>query len=101
MSKEEPKTPQELQRASGAEGGPGKQNEDSRQSAGQSVAAQQQKADTSKGGAQTGIGSSQGQDKETRQSGDGRSGTADIERDAARSQDSLVNDPTGAYKERP
>jgi hypothetical protein len=49
-----------------------------------------------------GIGSSQGQDKGNKEPAQGgRSGTADIERDSARSQDSLVNDPTGAYKERP
>lgn len=55
----------------------------------------------------TGIGSSQGQDKGERESSkDGGAGTADIERGSAHDtsaqpQDSLVNDPTGAFKERP
>lgn len=56
----------------------------------------------------TGIGSSQGQDRESRRDRDsvprtGR-GTADIERSSAEGQgstESLTDDPVGAYKERP
>lgn len=60
--------------------------------------------------ARTGIGSSQGQDREDRPSGnrDGvprtGEGTADIERASAEGQgrsESLTDDPVGAYKERP
>lgn len=56
----------------------------------------------------TGIGSSQGQDKESRPSrrgGTPRTGerTADIERGSVGPHDSesLADDPVGAYKERP
>ena len=60
-------------------------------------------------GSASGIGSSQGQDTESRAGGERPSaGTPDIERgggsqDVERggSQDSLVQDPTGAFKERP
>jgi hypothetical protein len=59
-----------------------------------------------------GIGASQGQDRATREREGGNrpsAGTADIERGAALperdtgsgSQDSLVNESTGAFKERP
>ena len=51
---------------------------------------------------QTGIGSSQGQDRESPnlpRSGGAQPGQrSDVERGSG---DSLVNDPTGAYKERP
>jgi hypothetical protein len=50
---------------------------------------------------QTGIGSSQGQDRESPNLPKDRSQPgqrSDVERDSA---DSLVNDPTGAFKERP
>jgi hypothetical protein len=56
----------------------------------------------------TGIGSSQGQDRESRSERDRvphtGPGTADIERSSAGAQgstDSLADDPVGAYKERP
>jgi len=59
----------------------------------------------------SGIGSSQGQDRaspDEQQGGRPSAGTADIERgggtqdvERAGSQDSLVNESTGAYKERP
>lgn len=61
------------------------------------------------GGSRAGIGSSQGQDNERRESEAPRerpsAGTADIERGGGSqqrgSEESLVQDPTGAFKERP
>jgi hypothetical protein len=83
------------------DGGAGQQAQESRQSAKHPGADRPQGADASRQD-KPGIGSSQGQDKGSKGNGQGgRAGTADIERDSARSQDSLVNDPTGAYKERP
>ena len=63
-------------------------------------------------GSRSGIGSSQGQDRgsrDERQGGRPSAGTPDIERSGgsadvergAGSGDSLVGDPTGAFKERP
>lgn len=91
---------------------PGQQSQESRQSGGQGGSTSQ----TGKAGAndktRAGIGSSQGQDRGSpREQQDPRpsAGTPDIERgggggDIERqlsSRDSLVNDPTGAFKERP
>ena len=55
---------------------------------------------------QAGIGSSQGQDRgsprEQRERTDRSSGTSDIERPTpSNASDSIVNDMTGAFKERP
>ena len=88
------------------------QTQDSRQSARQG--GQKAKADKTGSTGQevkSGIGSSQGQDRASREDQQGSrpsAGTADIERGASTqdierggSQDSLVNDSTGAYKERP
>ena len=53
-----------------------------------------------------GLGSSQAQDREGPTEGDAGSGTPDIERsdradDDSGTRESLVHDPTGAFKERP
>ena len=70
-------------------------------------AERQQGGPADKAGSQnTGIGSSQGQDRERREERPLRTGqgTADIERGGAGSRggtDSLVDDTTGAFKERP
>ena len=90
----------------------GRQTQESRQSAPQG----REKADSAKptgGKSRTGIGSSQGQDsgspdeqQDRRPSGGtpdierGGGGGADIERGTS-TRDSLVQDPTGAFKERP
>jgi hypothetical protein len=55
---------------------------------------------------QTGIGASQGQDRDSpdleKRPGERSNTSADIERAGqGNSRDSLVNDPTGAFKERP
>lgn len=93
------------------------QNENSRQSSRNASGGQQ--GEGSKGGSaqqgsadeaaqqkQRGIGASQGQDRGSpdleKNSGDPSSASADIERAGqGSSRDSLVNDPTGAFKERP
>jgi hypothetical protein len=87
----------------------GEQKQDSRQSIDNTKGDDRQqgsgKSDP-RGG--TGIGASQGQDRGQRpdgkKGGERSSGTADIERDnpiPGSGTDSLVNDPTGAFKERP
>ena len=87
----------------------GKQDQASRQSAGQGG---QSGAGTGKteGTHRSGIGASQGQDEPSRERGPGSrpsAGTADIERSEAGVEgnsgnvDSMVGDSTGAYKERP
>jgi hypothetical protein len=97
----------------------GRQNQASRQSAaqgGQTGAG----SGKSEGANRRGIGSSQGQDEPSRERGSGErssgergsgerpsAGTADIERSEAGADgtggnvDSMVGDPTGAFKERP
>ena len=90
------------------------QKQDSAQSANQGPDTSDQDGKVPKGGARPGIGSSQGQDEEKREPGQGTerpsSGTPDVERTSsgtpdiergARSEESLVQDPVGAYKERP
>ena len=92
----------------------GSQKQDSTQSANQGPDTSDQTGKAGKGGTRAGIGSSQGQDEEKRERGPGTerpsSGTPDIERPSsgtpdiergARSEESLVQDPVGAYKERP
>ena len=91
--------------------GAGRQTENSRQSAQQGEPKKQTGKPGSEQQTQTGIGSSQGQDRESRPGREGgrpSAGTPDIERgrgsqDVERGggTDSLVNDPTGAFKERP
>jgi hypothetical protein len=91
---------------------PGKQQQDSRQSGDQGGQSGASEGSVSSG-VRPGIGSSQAQDKQTQ---DGRAprdrpsaGTPDIERAAGEEttrgntnvEDSLVGDPTGAFKERP
>jgi hypothetical protein len=87
----------------------GQQKQDSRQSIDNPKGDDRQqgsgKADPQSG---TGIGASQGQDRGKRpdgkKNGERSSGTADIERAnpiPGSGTDSLVNDPTGAFKERP
>ena len=89
--------------------GRGKQDQQSRQSASQGG-----QSGTGSGKARTtdsrGIGASQGQDEGSRETGSRQrpsAGTADIERSEAGVEtnggnvDSLVDDPTGAFKERP
>lgn len=85
-------------------GNAGQQNQASRQSGaqgGEKPAAGKPAADEKP---RAGIGSSQGQDSASRERPSG--GTPDIERggaggDVERGGESLVQDPTGAYKERP
>jgi hypothetical protein len=88
----------------------GSQRQDSAQSGQQPGAGEGAPGEANE--AATDIGASQGQDRGSREKKGGErpsAGTADIERgtasegnDAARgSQDSLVNESTGAYKERP
>lgn len=84
---------------------PGEQDARSQQSGNQGAQKSGKKPEQESG---TGIGSSQGQDspapERDRKGGDVRSpGTADVERGASSpgSQDSMVNDMTGAFKERP
>lgn len=91
-----------------------KQSQKSEQSAGNPAGAGSGKPDVPFD--RSGMGSSQGQDREAGQrSGSERpsagtpdvprdrpsAGNADIERGSAGSQDSMVNDSTGAFKERP
>ena len=95
----------------GESGSRGQQTEESRQSAKQPGAdGQQDGGKPSK--AKAGIGSSQGHDKAAREhgaiTGEGTADllrssvrSADVERGGGGSQDSMVNDPTGAFKERP
>jgi hypothetical protein len=88
-----------------------KQRQESRQSAQQGAQQNSSMKGTPPGGnAQAGIGSSQGQDTAAREPGTRPSaGTADIERTASsestprggNSEESLVQESTGAYKERP
>jgi hypothetical protein len=84
----------------------GRQAQDSRQSVGNPSGGKPQASDKPENRA--GIGSSAGQDRGTRpkdkDSAERGSGTADIERGTdypGNSPDSLVNDPVGAFKERP
>jgi hypothetical protein len=84
----------------------GKQAQDSRQSLGNASAGKPQASD--KPETPAGIGSSAGKDQGQRPQDKGEaergSGTADIERGTdypGNSPDSLVNDPVGAFKERP
>lgn len=84
----------------------GTQEQNSRQSGGQG--GEPDRAAPLDEKARAGIGSSQGQDRGQREGGGERpsAGTADIERGSAEagrsgSTESLVNDSTGAYKERP
>ena len=82
----------------------GRQSQDSRQSGTQGEAKPAAGKPKAAGKARAGIGSSQGQDSPSRERPSG--GTPDIERgggDVERGggTDSLVHDPTGAYKERP
>jgi hypothetical protein len=92
----------------------GSQKQDSAQSANQGPDTSEQTGKARKGVTPAGIGSSQGQDEEKREPGPGTerpsSGTPDVERSSsgtpdiergARSEESLVQDPVGAYKERP
>lgn len=89
--------------------GPAHQKQDSRQSATQGEP-KKQSGQPAKDGDQNkaGIGSSQGQDRGASEPSRPSAGTADIERGGG-SQDierggsngSLVNDPVGAFKERP
>lgn len=84
---------------------PGKQSQGSRQS-GKQPGTGPKEGEGESPGDERGIGSSQGQDNATRDKDAAEhSGTADIERgsahDTGRSQDSMVDDPTGAFKERP
>ena len=95
--------------ASEEKGGAASQKQDSRQSAQQGEAKKQ--TGRPAGGAQparSGIGSSQGQDRgspERPSAGtpdiERGGGSEDIERGGGDSRESLVNDPTGAFKERP
>ena len=87
----------------------GQQTQESRQSEKQSDSGGEQGASTPSK-SEAGIGSSQRHDKPARREGAiTGAGTADIERssvapangDNASSEDSMVNDPTGAFKERP
>lgn len=89
---------------------PARQEEESRQSTEQGNA-KPQRGRPADGRQKSGIGSSQGQDRGTRE-GESKerpsAGTPDIERggpqDVERGgsmRESLVNDPTGAFKERP
>ena len=89
------------------------QRQDSRQSAGQGAEQKSTGAPPpGKAQAQPGIGASQGQDRASpseKQQPRPSAGTPDIERgssrdtgpDAGGSTESLVKDPTGAFKERP
>lgn len=85
-----------------------KQNQRSQQSIDNPAGKPKQKAPADEKPGGTGIGSSQGQDRESRSDRDrvphtGR-GTADIERASADPQgsgESLTDDPVGAFKERP
>ena len=82
----------------------GSQNQESRQSANQGPDTAGQGGKAPQSGSRAGIGSSQGQDEAQRE--DKRvperpsAGTPDVERGAS-SEESLVQDPVGAYKERP
>ena len=85
----------------------GSQKQDSRQS-GKQGPGDEAGGRGASGKGRTGIGSSQGQDTEHRESEGPRerpsAGTADIERGGSQdtgAQESLVQDPTGAFKERP
>jgi hypothetical protein len=85
----------------------GRQNENSRQS-GPQGGQKSQRGRPGGSGKQdgAGIGSSQGQDRassrEKQERTDRSTGTADVERGAQQSApDSMVNEMTGAYKERP
>ena len=91
-----------------------RQDQRSQQSMGNPAGGKQKAAPADEASAQdqTGIGSSQGQDRAGRGKESGSrdrtprtgEGTADIERDSVPADsggDSLVNDPTGAFKERP
>ena len=93
--------------ASEGKSGAASQKQDSRQSAQQGEAKEQ--TGRPPGGAQparSGIGSSQGQDRGSAERPSAgtpdieRGGSQDIERGGG-SRDSLVDDPTGAFKERP
>jgi hypothetical protein len=86
-----------------------RQNQRSQQSIDNPAGKPEQRAPSDESGKDsgTGIGSSQGQDRESRRDSDvprtGR-GTADIERSSAEGQgstESLTDDPVGAYKPRP
>ena len=89
--------------------GAASQKQDSRQSAEQGEPKKQ--TGRPAGGAQparSGIGSSQGQDRASPERPSAGTadierggGSQDVERGGAGSRDSLVNDPTGAFKERP
>ena len=82
----------------------GSQKQDSTQSAKQGPVTGEQGGKGRGSGSRAGIGSSQGQDEARREEHDvaerPSAGTPDIERGAS-SQESLVQDPVGAYKERP
>jgi hypothetical protein len=106
-----PERRESSQEGSSEGGGSAQQNQNSRQSIANASGGQQ--GEGTHGGRarkgsdeagqykQSGIGASQGQDRESPDL-DKRPGTADIERAGqGNSRDSLVNDPTGAFKERP
>ena len=83
-----------------------KQNQRSQQSIDNPAGKPRQKAPADAKDDAAGIGSSQGQDRESRRDDVPRTGrgTADIERSSADGQgrgESLADDPVGAYKERP
>ena len=89
-----------------------RQKEESRQSARQGDAKPQRgRPPDDQQKSRSGIGSSQGQDRGTREGGSQErpsAGTPDIERGGPQdlerggsTRESLVNDPTGAFKERP
>lgn len=89
---------------------PARQKQDSRQSAQQGEPKEQTGKPHANEPSPAGIGSSQGQDRGSRSGQEDRpsAGTPDIERGGATndverpaSGDSLVQDPTGAFKERP
>ncbi|HYC48471.1 MAG TPA: hypothetical protein VED01_23610 [Burkholderiales bacterium] len=84
----------------------GSQKQESTQSANQGPGTTSQDGKSRDSGSAAGIGSSQAQDEARREDKDVRerpsAGTPDLERErGARSEESLVQDPVGAYKERP